>query len=171
MRPTARTLARLAILTAVAATLQIAESLAPRPLPWVRLGFANAVALLAMIRLGFRAGLTVTVARLLLGGLVLGTLGGPAFLLSAAGGTLAFFTMAIALRRFVPPLSVLGVSVLGSFAHVLGQLAALSTLLDTGRSIFTLTPLLCVTAVPVGLATGVLVLALDRRLASWQDAW
>ena len=171
MRPSARTLARLAILTAVAATLSVAESLAPRPLPWLRLGFANAVALLALHRLGFGAGLTITVARLLLAGLVLGTLGGPAFVLSAVGGLLALFVMAAALRRFTPPLSLLGVSVLGSFAHVVGQLAALSLLLDAGRGIFSLTPLLVATAVPVGLATGVLVLALDRRLAPWDDAW
>jgi heptaprenyl diphosphate synthase len=171
VRPGVRTLARLAILTAVAATLQVAESLAPRPLPWIRLGLANAVALLALQRLGFRAGLTITVARLLLAGLVLGTFGGPAFALSSAGGLLALFAMAAALRGSVPPLSLLGVSVLGSFAHVVGQMAALSALLGAGRGIFALAPLLVSTAIPVGLATGVLVLALDRRLAPWHDAW
>ena len=163
----ARTTARLAILVAVATTLQIAESLIPKPLPWLRLGLANAVGLLALVRLGTAPGLAVTVARVLLGGLLLGTLGGPSFLLSASGGLSAILVMALALRALSPPLSLLGVSVLGSSAHVVGQLAALALLLDLGAATATLAPVLLVTAVPLGLVTGVVILAVHRRLPSW----
>jgi heptaprenyl diphosphate synthase len=167
----ARSAARLGLLVAVAATLQVAEGLAPRPLPWLRLGLANAVTLLALLRLGSRAALAVTALRILLGGLVLGTLGGPSFILSAAGGVAALLAMDGARRALAPPLSILGVSVVGAFVHVAAQLGALAMLLDAGRGVLLLAPLLLPTAVPLGLATGLVVLALHRRLPPWSVAW
>lgn len=171
MRPGARAAARLALLAAVAATLQIAEGLIPRPVPWLRLGLANGVTLLVLVRLGFGAAAAVTAVRVLLGGLVLGTLGGPAFALSTAGSALALGVMAAGIRLLVPPLSLLGVSVLGSVAHVAAQLAVLAALLAAGRGVLLLVPVLVATAVPLGLVTGAVVLALHRRLAPWREAW
>ena len=75
MRLSARATARLALLAAIAAVLQIAEGLIPRPLPWLRLGLANGVTLLALHRLGFGSACAVTIVRILLGALTLGTLG------------------------------------------------------------------------------------------------
>lgn len=171
MKLGARDAARLALLAAVAATLQIAEGLIPRPVPWLRLGLANGVTLLVLVRLGPGAAAVVTTVRVLLGGLVLGTLGGPSFALSAAGSAAALATMAAGTRFLVPPLSLLGVSVLGSVAHVAAQLAVLSVLLAAGRGTVLLVPVLVATAVPLGLVTGAIVAALHRRLAPWRGAW
>ena len=55
MTLSARVSTRLAILVAVATVLQVAESLIPKPLPWLRLGLANAVTLLVVLRAGFGA--------------------------------------------------------------------------------------------------------------------
>ena len=162
----ARTIARLAVLVAIAAVLQIAESLIPKPLPWLRLGLANGVTLLAVVRLGAAPALGVALARILLGGLVLGTLGGPPFWLSLAGGTAAWAVMSGAARA-VPPLSLIGVSVLGSAAHVAGQLGAFGALFGLGTAAFSLAPLLAVTAVPLGILTGAVILAVHRRLPAW----
>lgn len=163
----ARSVARLAIFVAVATVLQVAESLVPKPVPWLRLGLANAVTLLVLIRAGAAPAVAVTVARLLLGGLVLGTLGSPAFLLSAAGALAALAVMAPAVRLAMPPLSPLGVSVLGAAVHVGGQLAAFSIIFELGSAALVLTPLLVSTAVPLGLVSGAVVLAVHRRLAAW----
>ncbi len=163
----ARGISRLAALTAVAIVLQIAESLIPKPLPWLRLGLANAAALLALVRLGPGAAFALTFFRVILGGLLLGTFGGPAFLLSAAGSTAAILVMAAAERVARPPLSLLGVSVLGSASHVAGQLAAMGVLFGVGGGIFSLAPALALTAVPLGLVTGGVVLAVHRRLEEW----
>lgn len=163
----ARTVARLAIFVAVATVLQVAESLVPKPVPWLRLGLANAVTLLVLIRAGAASAGAVTVIRLLLGGLVLGTLGSPAFLLSAAGALAALAVMTVAVRLAMPPLSALGVSVLGAAVHVGGQLAAFSILFELGSAALVLAPLLVSTAVPLGLVSGAVVLAVHRRLAAW----
>ena len=163
----ARNVARLAIFIAVATVLQVAESLVPKPVPWLRLGLANAVTLLVLIRAGAAPAIVVTVVRLLLGGLVLGTLGSPAFLLSAAGALAALAVMAPVVRLAMPPLSPLGVSVLGAAVHVGGQLAAFSILFELGSAALVLAPLLVSTAVPLGLVSGAVVLAVHRRLAAW----
>ena len=166
MSLSAQSAARLGLLVSIAVTLQIAESLIPRPIPWLRLGLANAVTLLVLVRAGFRAALAVTAIRIVLSGLLLGTFGGPAFLLSLSGGIAAAMVMAFA-RFGAPPLSLLGVSVAGSAAHVLGQLAALASLLRLGSSVAVLAPLLLATAVPLGLVTGAFVLAIHRRVPPW----
>jgi heptaprenyl diphosphate synthase len=164
---TARQAARLAILVAVATVLQIAENLVPKPVPWLRLGLANAVTLLVLLRSGAAAGAAVTGVRVLLGGLVLGTLGGPAFFLSSAGASAAWAAMALAVRVAMPPLSPLGVSVVGAAVHAGGQLAAFSALFHVGSSALILAPLLVATAVPLGLVSGAVVLAVHRRLPMW----
>jgi heptaprenyl diphosphate synthase len=166
---TTRTLTRVALLVAVATTLAIAESLIPKPVPWLRLGLANGVSLLALVRLGVGEAAAVTAVRILLGALLLGTLGGPSFVLATAGGTAALLVMAVAWRVAAPPLTILGISVLGSAAHVLGQLAAIGALFGAGSSVLSLAPLLLATAVPLGLVTGAVVLAIDRRLGAWSD--
>lgn len=164
----ARTLTRLAVLIAIGSTLQIAESLIPKPLPWLRLGLANGVTLLVIARMGAAPALGVAAVRVVLGGLILGTFGGPAFALSAAGSGAAWLVMALAWRGLAPPLSLLGVSVLGSAAHVAGQLTALSLLLGLGRGVLALAPVLVATAVPLGLVTGAVILAVHRRLPPWE---
>jgi heptaprenyl diphosphate synthase len=163
---TPRTAARLGLLVGVATSLQIFENSIPKPLPWLRLGLANGVTLLVLVRLGWRAAFLVTIARVFLGGLLLGSLGAPTFLLSASGGLLAAFAMTSAARA-MPPLSLLGVSVLGSAAHVSGQLAMLSVLFRLGGSVLALSPFLLASAVPLGLATGLVVAAVHRRLEPW----
>ena len=166
---TTRTLARVALLVAIATNLAIAESLIPKPVPWLRLGLANGVTLLALVRLGVGEAAAVTGIRILLGALLLGTLGGPAFLLATAGGAAALLVMFAALRLGSPPLTILGISVLGSAAHVAGQLAVIGVLFGAGGAVLSLAPLLVATAVPLGLVTGAVVLAIDRRLGPWQD--
>jgi heptaprenyl diphosphate synthase len=160
-------LSRIALLVAVATTLQIAENLIPKPLPWLRLGLANGVTLLAIVRLGFGTSLAITVVRIVLGGLLLGTIGGPTFVLSAAGGCLAALVMGLAAKSLGRWLSLLGISVLGSVAHVVGQLAALGLLLGAGAGPMTFLPVFILGAVPMGIVTGAVILAVHRRLPSW----
>jgi heptaprenyl diphosphate synthase len=156
----------MAILVAIAATLQIAESLIPKPLPWLRLGLANGVTLLVLLRAGAGPALGIVLVRVALGGLVLGTIGSPAFVLSLAGSLGAWAVMAAA-RWGMPPLSPLGVSVLGASAHVAGQLTAFGALFGLGGAAVTLAPALAVTAVPLGLITGAVIVAVHRRLPPW----
>jgi len=73
----ARDLTRLGLLGSVALVLFVLESLAPRPLPWMKLGLGNIGVLLALLVYGFAAALCISLLKLVVGGLLSGGLGGP----------------------------------------------------------------------------------------------
>ena len=50
----------LGVLVALALALHLLEAQIPSPLPWVRPGLANLMALIALLTLGWKAGLLVT---------------------------------------------------------------------------------------------------------------
>ncbi len=53
------------------------EALLPLPAPWIKLGLANVMTLLALVFLGFREALIVTGMRIFLGSIIGGTFLGP----------------------------------------------------------------------------------------------
>ncbi|MCX8006791.1 MAG: Gx transporter family protein [Coriobacteriia bacterium] len=156
----ARALASDAVMLALACALGLVESWVPSPLPGVRLGLANAATLVVLLKWGWRPALRVTFARVLLVGMLAGTLGGPAFLLSAAGAAASVAAMACAARA--RGLSPMGISAMGAFAHVAAQLTAAAFVVSTGAVVTLATPAL-LSCLPLGLATGAVAGALISR--------
>jgi len=111
---------RIATFAAFALILFLFEALAPRILPWMKLGLGNLVTLLVLLAYGFPAALSVALVKLLVGGLVTGTLAGPAFLIGGGAGMVSLTAMAVS-RRLLG-FSTVGLSVLGAVAHQLAQL-------------------------------------------------
>ena len=149
-------LSYLGVLIALAVSLNVLESLIPTPLPWVRLGLANLLALIAIVTCGWREGYVVTFLRVVIGGLLLGGFLSPAFLLSLAGGvagTTVMVLMAPGAWRFYSPLAV---SVAGAFAHGLTQVLVLRVVLVRTAEVFYLLPWVLVPAVLSGIVTGLL---------------
>ena len=70
------------------------EALLPLPTPWIKLGLANIMTMIALVFLGASAALTVTLLRIFLGSLLGGTFLGPTFFLSLTGGLAAWAVMA-----------------------------------------------------------------------------
>ena len=77
---------RIAVLSAYALVLYGFEGLVPTPIPWLRLGLANIITLVALMLYGLRTAMTVTLIRVILASVFTGTFLGPAFMLSFAGG-------------------------------------------------------------------------------------
>ena len=120
-----RRVSLLGVLVALALALHVLEAQVPSPLPWVRPGLANLMTLVALLSLGWRAAVLVTLVRVVVGSLLVGTFPGPAFLLSLAGGaagTSAMVLLAPGTWRLWSPVAV---SVAGAVAHGGAQLAAL----------------------------------------------
>lgn len=161
---TTRRLVFLALLTALGTALHLVEALLPLPLPLpgVKLGLANLVTLLALSFYGFRDGLTVALARVVLGALLTGLFLSPAFLLSVSGALASTAVMAL-LLRWTRCFSLLGISMAGAVAHNLGQLGAAALLLQSSAVYFYL-PVLLVAGIPTGLCTGYLLTLLLERL-------
>ena len=75
-----RKISYLGVLVALAVSLNVLESLIPMPLPWVRLGLANLLALVAILTSGWREGFLVTILRILISSLLFGGFLSPSFL-------------------------------------------------------------------------------------------
>ena len=161
-----RRLTELSLLAAASLVLFVFESLVPVPPPWLRLGLANVVTVGVLFLHGAAAALIVTLARVVLGSLLVGGFLSPAFLLSLSGGLAALLAMAAARRLAPSALSPVGISVLGSIGHNVGQLVALSALYVRAPDAMRLLPYLTLSATLAGCLIGLLAAALIAYLAT-----
>ena len=149
-------ISRLALLTTVGLVLFIFESLIPRPLPWLKPGLANAASLLALYLYGLVPALVVAALRVVLGSLILGSFFNPVFIFSLGGAVVATVMMGLGKRFSGQHLSVVGISVLGAFAHNLTQ-AALAYFWVVKRSeMLYLLPMMLLSSIFTGFVVGVL---------------
>jgi heptaprenyl diphosphate synthase len=139
--------------------------LPPLPVPGLRLGLANIAVVVALAAFGLRAAAMVSLGRVLLVALALGTLGSPSFVL-ALGGAVASLALMALLSRAGRTFSVIGWSVAGSAAHVTAQLAIASLVVASSAPLL-LMPLALGLSVPLGLAVGHVARLLLSRIPDW----
>ena len=114
--------ARLGLLASAAIVLFVFEALAPRPLPWMKLGLGNLPVLLSLLSFGSGPALAVTSIKLVVGGLLSGGFAGPAFVIGGGAGLVSLLVMALIKRYTGRLFSVVGLSIWGALAHQLCQL-------------------------------------------------
>ncbi len=129
------------------------ESLIPIPMPVIgmKLGLANIVIVWILYSLGTKPAIGINIMRILLVGFLFGNL--YSIIFSSAGAILSFFAMVIAkkTKRF----SIIGVSIIGSVAHNLGQIIVAILILDNIH-IALYYPYLMVSGVITGIIIGIL---------------
>ena len=110
----------LGMLTAIAMVFGYVESIIPLPIgiPGIKLGLANIIILFVIYRYGIREASLVSVARIVLSGLMF--TGMWSILYGISGTVCAIMVMSLA--KFRLKLSVITVSVLGAMAHISGQM-------------------------------------------------
>lgn len=151
----ARDIARLGVLLALATSLHIFEAQLPSlPIPGAKMGLANLVSLFALYAWGFREALLIAVMRQLVGSLVTGTLFSPAFAFGLAGAILSVVVMALLIRIAGRLLGPVAVSLAGATAHNIGQLLVAWAMLGQPQ-VFYYLPYLLWFAVPSGTLVGV----------------
>ncbi len=161
-------IARVALLVAAAAVLQVAESFIPYPVPGVRVGLANIVTLVALVRLGRGEAIRISFLRTVIGSVFLGTFLSPTFLLSLAGALASVLVMAglhLASEKTPARFGLIGISVAGSVTHIVAQVLVAYLLLIRAPAVIAIVPWLALAAVATGLLTGVVALQAARRLA------
>ena len=164
----ARGVARLGMLASLAVILYVLEFLAPRPLPWMKLGLGNVPVLLALLVFGAWQAAAVCLVKLGIGGLVSGGFASPVFAIGAGAGVASLAAMAV-VHRLTPGLfSPVGLSILGAVVHQLCQLC-LAFFYVRHAFLFSLLPIFLATGLVSGAITGVLVYwALDKlRALGW----
>jgi heptaprenyl diphosphate synthase len=155
----------LGVLVALAVALHIVEAQVPSPLPWVRPGLANLMTLIALLTIGWRAGLLVMLLRVVIGALLFGGFLSPAFVLSLAGGLASTIVMALMARSAWRLWSPLAVSAVGAAAHGAAQVLVLTWLLLRSGDLAWLLPWVLVPSLISGIATGLLA---NLVLLRWQ---
>jgi heptaprenyl diphosphate synthase len=149
-------LIRIALLGAVSATLFIFEGLAPRPVPWMKLGLGNIPVVVVLFIYGPLAALIVCCLKLILGGLVGGLVAGPTFVISIGGTCVSWCVMSLCYRIRLVDLSPIGISIWGACAHQVTQLAIAYVFVGQ-YAIFSLFPIALLTATITGMLIGFLV--------------
>ncbi len=148
---------------AMASGLHVFESALPGLGPWFKPGLANMITLLVMVELGAQAAWWLALARVTVGGFMVGTLFSPTFVMSLSGSMAATLVMLLG-WRFVPGISLPGVSLLGALAHMVTQFVVVNSLFIQQHALFYLLPPLLLLACITGWFNGVLASYILQRL-------
>lgn len=153
----------LANFLAIAIVLNIIESAIPViPVPGAKLGFANVVTLIVLYVYSFKDSSIITLSRVFLVALLTGKLLGPVFYMSFSGSVLAM--LAMGLFKKTNFFGILGVSVLGSVFHCIGQVIGGYFVIGSTAIILYL-PIMLFLSIPAGVVTGLIA---QRFLKVWE---
>jgi len=156
---------RIALLSSYAVALHAFESLLPTPIPWLRLGLANIITLVTLLLYGFRAAMVVTLIRVILASLFIGTFLGPAFILSLGGGVTSTLAMGLILSVTPRLFSTIGLSLIGALFHNIAQLVlAYILFIQRIEAILLISPFIILIGALTGTVNGVISDLLIKNL-------
>ncbi len=113
---------RIALLSAYAIAIHSFENLLPTPIPWLRLGIANIITLATLVLYGFRSAMMVTLIRVILSSIFIGTFLGPGFIMSFGGGVISTLAMGLTFSLLPRLFGPVGLSLIGALFHNIAQL-------------------------------------------------
>ncbi len=144
----------LSLLTSLAIVVHAMESSFPTPFPWLRFGLSNIITLAVIVLFGLKAGMTVTLLKITVGTLLMGTFLTPSFFLAFSGGIASTLVLALAHSVFSPWLSVVGISILGAYTHTLVQVLVAYFILIKHFQVFLLLPFFLTFSLITGFISG-----------------
>lgn len=160
MKLTIRKITTFALLIALGVILSIVDSFIPGFVPGMKLGLANIVILMALYSYGFIDAFLINILRVFLASLLRGNIFTMGFFMSLVGAIFSLIIMGL-LKRFVPKLHIVGVSVIGSLIHSIGQIIVGYIYLNT-INIFYYLPILACTSILTGIFIGLSALYLNK---------
>ena len=163
---------RIALLAALAISIHIIESAFPSPLPGVKTGLANVITLFTFIRYGWQTALQVSLLRVIISSLVLGTFLSPTFLLSLSGALFSLACLILtqwpfrqcSLLPYQP--GAIGYAIIASISHMSAQFLAAWYFFIPHPGLFKLLPVLITFAVILGLVSGIITQLLIKNVFS-----
>ncbi len=121
-------------------------------IPGVKLGFANLVVLVALYQFGPKEACFISLVRVIIVSLILGTFLTPTFLISIAGMSVSL--LGLLTLFYTKKFSVVGVSVIASVCHIIGQVTAVVILMNL-NAIVSIAPFLIYIAIITGAVIGI----------------
>lgn len=156
---------RIAWLAALAVTIHIVESALPSPILGFKPGLANVITIAALIRYGWVTAAWVSILRVLVGSLLIGTFLSPGFMLSLGGAICSILILKLATYTPGKGFGPVGYSILAAIAHMLGQFTIAYTLFIPHQALLHLLPVLITVAILFGILTGII----SSRLLGTRD--
>lgn len=144
----------ISILVAQALVLYIVESMIPVPFitPGAKLGLANIITVVSLYSLSLADTFLVVILRIILSTLLVGSL--SSFFFSLSGGILSLLVMFILKKFGKENVSIIGVSVMGSVFHNVGQILVACLTVQNIRIIAYL-PVLMIAGIGTGIFVGI----------------
>lgn len=157
---------RIACLAALAIAIHIFEAAIPSPFPGVKPGLANVITIATLLTFGWRSAAWVSMLRVLVGSLLIGTFLSPAFAMSLAGAIASLAVLALSWKLFGHWLGAVGYSILAALAHMSGQFILAWTLFIPHPGLFKLLPIFMTLALVFGLLSGIIAGAMIKRVSA-----
>jgi len=157
---------RIAYLAAFAVMIHIFESVIPSPFPGVKPGLANVITIATLLIYGWRAAAWVSLLRVLVGSLLIGTFLSPTFAMSLSGAISSVLILGICWRLFGHGLGAVGYSILAALAHMAGQFLLAYLLFIPHPGLLKLLPVFMTLALVFGVLSGIIAAAMIKRVPS-----
>ena len=142
---------QIAKLSAIAVALSLIEFFFPSPIPGVKPGIANIIILYTIFKFDLRMGIWVSLIRVFVTSILLGTFLSPTFFLSLSGALFSLFSLII-FRNLSPKyFSLISFSLIASLAHIAGQFMIVRFWIIPHNGIFYLLPIFIISAFIFGL--------------------
>lgn len=144
---------RLTMLLSLSVVLNIIESFIPlfSSIPGLKLGLANIIILIVLYLYSFKDALYVSLLRIILVGILRTGLFSTTFFFSLEGALLSLCMMFLAKKT---KLSIIGVSIVGSIFHSIGQVIVAIILIKNTYIIYYI-PWLLLFSIPTGILVGI----------------
>lgn len=156
---------RITMLLALSVVLNVIESFIPfvgGSIPGLKLGLANIIVLLVLYLFSFKEALYISILRVILVGILRTGLFSMTFFFSLGGAILSVIVMCLVKKT---KLSIIGVSIIGSISHSIGQIL-IAVLLMKNVYIVYYIPWLLLFSIPTGILTGIISKTLVKNLES-----
>lgn len=147
---------KLSMLISLSVVISIIESYIPifsNIIPGLRLGLSNIIILYVLYKYNFKESIYVSIVRVFLTGLLRTGLFSINFFFSLSGAILSIISMYIVKK--ITKLSIIGVSIIGSITHSIGQIIIAIILLKNTAITYYL-PYLLIFSIPTGIITGII---------------
>jgi len=158
----------IALLAALAVTIHVIESAFPSPLPGIKPGLANVITLFAFLQYGWKTALQVSLLRVIISSLLLGTFLSPTFLLSLSGALLSLLALVMTqlLFRRAPyhQPGTIGYAIIASISHMGGQFMVAWYFFIPHPVLFKLLPIFITFAVLLGIVSGIITFFLVKSI-------
>lgn len=152
----------LSLLSAMAIVLHTVESLLPLPFPLgVKLGLANIISLVVIDIYGVKEMFIVNFFRVVISGLLTGTIFTYPFFMSCGGVFLS--SLVLALLKKVTHLPIVSTSIIAALFHNIGQLIVVSFVLSSA-AMMPYVFIMMIASIPTGILTGLAAIAILERV-------